>query len=99
MKRMELIANKSVEKEITEALEKNIANFFYTLIPELHGRGNTKYKLGTATWPELNFLLVSYLKDTDALKAENIIKEIKKRFPHEGIKLFMMEVIIGKYGA
>jgi len=91
VKRLELIANKSVEKEIIEALEKNIEGFYYTLIPELHGRGKDKYCLGTATWPELNFLLVSFLEDPDAVKAESIICEVKKRFPREGIKLFVME--------
>ena len=98
MKRMELIANKSVENEIIEALEKNIEGFYYTLIPELHGRGKNKYCLGTATWPELNFMLISFLEDPDAVKAENIIHEIKKSFPREGIKLFMMEAVLGKYG-
>ena len=91
MKRMELIANRSVEREIIEALEENIQDFFYTLIPELHGRGKTKYRLGTATWPEMNFLLVSYLDDLDASKAVSVIREVKERFPRKGIKLFMLE--------
>ena len=94
MKRMELIANKSVENEIIEALEKNIGDFHYTLIPQLHGKGKTKYKLGTATWPELNFMLVSFLDDTDADRAIAIIQDVKTRFPREGIKLFMMEAVL-----
>jgi hypothetical protein len=91
---MELIANKSVEREIVESLEQNIDNFFYTLIPELHGRGQTKYRLGTATWPELNFLLISYLEDTAANKAVSAIREVKERFPREGIKLFIMDAVL-----
>ena len=98
MKRMELIANKSVETEIIIALENNIHDFFYTLIPEIHGRGKTRYRLGTATWPETNFMLISYLDDPDAAKAEIIIHRIKKRFPREGIKLLMMEAVMKKYG-
>ena len=94
MKRMELIANRSVENEIMVALEENIENFYYTLIPELHGRGKTKYRLGTATWPEMNFLLISYLDDLDANKAETIIREVKQRFPREGIKLFLMDAVL-----
>ena len=95
MKRLELIANRSVEKEIIEALEGNIQNFFYTLIPELHGRGKTKYRMGTATWPEMNFMLISYLNDDEASKALSVIREVKERFPREGIKLFLMEVLLG----
>ena len=91
MKRLELIANRSVENEIIEALEKNVDDFFYTMLPEIHGRGKTQYRLGTATWPELNFLLISYLDDEGAAKAEAAIRLVKERFPREGIKLFVME--------
>ena len=91
MKRLELIANCSVENEIIEALEKNVADFFYTLLPQIHGRGKTKYRLGTATWPEMNFLLISYLDDECTNKAEAAIRAVKERFPREGIKLFIME--------
>jgi hypothetical protein len=91
---MELIANKSVEREIIDALEKDIDRFFYTLIPELHGRGKTKYRLGSATWPEMNFLLVSYLDDADTVKVKEIIREVKERFPKEGIKFFITAVTL-----
>ena len=91
MKRLELIANRSVEKEIMVALEENIQDFYYTLIPELQGRGKTKYRLGTATWPEMNFMLISYLDDHAAAEAVAIIREVKLRFPREGIKLFILE--------
>jgi len=91
MKRLELIANRSVEGEIIEALEKSVGDFFYTLLPQIHGRGKTQYRLGTATWPEMNFLLISYLDDENAVKAEAAVRGVKECFPREGIKLFMME--------
>ena len=90
MKRMELIANRSVESEIIEALEDSIDEFFYSLLPQIQGRGKTKYRLGTATWPEMNFLLVSYLNDDDAVKAKAAVRAVKERFPREGIKMFMI---------
>ena len=90
MKRIELIANRSVENEIIEALETRITDFFYTLLPQVHGKGKTKYRLGTATWPEMNFLLISYLDDDCADAAKTAIQEVKDRFPREGIKLFIM---------
>jgi len=92
MKRMELIANCSVENEIIGALEETIQDFYYILLPQVQGRGKTKYRLGTATWPELNFLLISYLDDNDALKAQAAVHGVKEKFPREGIKLFIMEV-------
>ena len=91
MKRLELIANRSVESEIIEALEENVQDFFYTLLPQAHGKGKTKYRLGTATWPELNFLLISYLDDGDAAKAEAAVRRVKEQFQREGIKVFVTE--------
>ena len=91
MKRMELIANLSVQNEIIGALEENIPDFHYTLLPQIHGRGKTKYRLGTTTWPEMNFMIISYLDDENAGKAQMLVRGIKDRFPKEGIKLFIME--------
>jgi hypothetical protein len=79
-----------VEEEITGGLEAGITGFYYTLLPVVHGRGKSQYRLGTATWPEENFLLISYVDDRDAERAESIIAEIKGRFPNEGIKLFFV---------
>jgi len=91
MKRLELMANRSVESEIIEALEGSLEDFFYTLLPQIHGKGKTKYRLGTATWPEMNFLLIAYLEDADAPKAQDAIRGVKEKFPREGIKVFMIE--------
>ena len=92
MKRVEIIANRSVESEIIEALEEAVEDFFYTMFPQAHGKGKTKYRLGTATWPELNFFLVSYLEDENAARVEEAIRSVKKLFPREGIKLFMLSL-------
>ena len=91
MKRMEIIANSSVESDIIEALEKIIPDFYYTLLPEIYGKGKTRYKLGTDVWPELNFLIISYLDDNIAIEAKEVLTKIKNDFPQEGIKYFIME--------
>jgi len=90
MKRMELIANRSVETEIIEALEEAVEDFRYTLFPVVQGKGKTGYRLGTAIWPEMNFFLISYLDDGNAVKAEAAVRGVKARFPKEGITFFMM---------
>jgi hypothetical protein len=90
MKRMELMANKAVEEELIGALEAGIEDFYYTLLPVVHGRGKAQYRLGTPTWPEENFLLISYLNNRDAEAAQVIVTGIKNRFPKEGIKVFFV---------
>jgi hypothetical protein len=92
MKRMEIMANRSVEEELTGALEAGIDNFYYTLLPVVHGKGKGRYRLGTATWPEENFLLISYLNDRDAETAQSVVVEMKSRFPKEGIKVFFITI-------
>ena len=53
MYRLEIIANKSVEEDITDALEQYIPEILYSIVPLVYGRGGNDRKLGTSTWPEL----------------------------------------------
>ena len=94
MKRMEIVANSSVESDITEALDKIIPDFYYTLLPNIQGKGKTRYKFGDSVWPELNFLIICYLDDNFASKAKEALLKIKKEFPDEGIKFFIMEAVL-----
>ncbi len=91
MYRVEIISNKSVQEDITDALEQYIPNILYTFVPLVYGRGEEDYKLGTTTWPETNFLLITYIEDNylDTVKA--VIVGIKKKFKSEGIKLFVVK--------
>jgi nitrogen regulatory protein PII len=90
MKRIEIMANRSVQTEIQEGLETAIPDFYYTVLPVVHGRGRQRRRLGTPTWPEENFLLISYLDDANALRASQTIAGIKRAFPNEGIKIFTL---------
>ena len=90
MIRIEIIANQSVEDEIIENFEQVIPGFLYTVIPLVNGRGKQTYKLGTVTWPETNFILISYADDNVESTVSHIIRYIKLKFPGEGIKLFVI---------
>jgi nitrogen regulatory protein PII len=90
MKRIEIIANRSVQSDIIEGLEQSLNDFCYTLLPDVHGKGKQIYHMGTATWPEVNFMLISFLADEEAEIAFDVIKEIKSHFPGEGIKFFSL---------
>jgi hypothetical protein len=90
MKCIKIIANRSVEADILESLEQRINGFCYTLIPVVYGKGKREYHLGTSIWPETNFMLISFLPDEEAKIASDVIREIKSRFPGEGIKFFSL---------
>ena len=86
--RAEIISNQSVQEDITERLEEAIPSIEYTVIPEIHGRGLRSKKLGDTVWPEMNFVLFSYVEKEVALKVKKVVEAVKERFPNEGISLF-----------
>ena len=88
MRRIEVIANRSVQEELIEAFEHALPDFFYTVVPVVHGRGRQKRRLGTSTWPEENFLLLAYIRDEDRTAVGNVVASVKRKYPKEGIKIF-----------
>lgn len=91
MYRVEIISNKSVETDILEALEEFVPNILYTQIPLAYGRGEDSRKMGTTTWPETNFVLISYINADQLPGVKAVVEAIKKKFPSEGIKMFVIE--------
>ena len=91
MTRCEIIANQSVQDEIISLMEEYIPGVLYTIIPTVMGRGKNSYKMGNGTWPETNFILVSYIEDEHVAMMKAIIKAVKERFTGEGIKLFLVK--------
>ena len=88
MIRLEIIANRSVEENVLEALAKEEAGKYYTMIPNLFGVGTCGPRMGTAVWPEENFALIIWCEEDEARKIQRAIATVKEKFPDEGIKLF-----------
>lgn len=86
--RAEIISNQSVEDDIIELLEEKIPDIQYTLMNDVHGKGLHTKKLGSAAWPEQNFVLYAYVDADAARKIKAMIEEVKVKFPKEGISLF-----------
>jgi len=88
MIRIEIIANRSVEENILEALAKEGVGKFYTMIPNVLGVGACGPRMGTAVWPEENFALIIWCEEDEANGIQHAISGVKEKFPGEGIKLF-----------
>ena len=88
MKRVEIIANQSVEENILEALAKNEVGKFYTKYPNILGVGRCGPRMADAIWPEENFAIVIWCEDEEARSIEQAISLVKEKFPNEGIKVF-----------
>ncbi len=93
MTRCEIIANQSVQEEITLLLEEKIPDILYTTVPLVTGRGKNSYKLGSTTWPETNFILITYVHDDKVKLIKAIIQAVKQKFAGEGIKLFCVKAV------
>ena len=91
MTRAEIIANQSVQDEIVSLMEEHIPGVLYTVIPGVTGRGKASYKMGSSPWPEMNFILVSYIEDSQVSALKAVIAAVKKKFSGEGIKLFLIK--------
>ncbi len=94
MIRTEIYANRSVEEDIAEELEKRVPDISYSLIEDVKGRGRSGVRHGTAIWPELSILYIIYGSKAEALLIREAISEVKKAFPREGIKMFQYEIRI-----
>lgn len=92
MYRSEIYANRSVEEDILEEIERRIPGANYSVIEEVRGRGRSGVRGGTAVWPELNALLVFFGTREDALLIAGAVAKVKQNFPREGVKLFQYEV-------
>jgi len=88
MIRLEIIANRSVEENILEALAKEGVGKYYTKIPSVWGVGACGPRMGDAVWPEENFALIIWCESDEAKGVETAISKVKAKFPGEGIKLF-----------
>jgi len=92
MKRIEIIANRSIEEDMFEAFGKAGVARHYTKIPIVVGVGNSGPRMGDHIWPEENFMLVVYCEDEEAAGIHAEIKKLKEFFKTEGIKIFEIEL-------
>jgi hypothetical protein len=88
MIRVEIVANRSVEENILEALANEGAGKYYTRYPIVLGAGSSGPRMGDAIWPEENFALVIWCEEEEARAINRAATAVKERFPGEGIKVF-----------
>ena len=88
MKRIEIIANRSVEEDLLEGFEKAKVGSHYTKIPIVLGVGNSGPRMGDHIWPEENFMLIIYCENEEAEGIQRVVADQKEFFKNEGIKIF-----------
>jgi nitrogen regulatory protein PII len=90
MIRLEIIANNSILEDLLESLARKGLDSHYTIVPVVHGRGDSAQKRGDAIWPEENFIMIIWCDKDKADGIDAVIAATKKKFPDEGIKIFRL---------
>ena len=96
MVRLELIANRSIEADFFDRLQRSgLDEVHYTKVPVVLGVGDSGPRQGDHVWPEENFLLLMYCEEDTADRLTDVVRELKRAFPDEGVKLFRVPVLEG----
>ena len=90
MRRVEIIANHSIEEDMFEQFNRRGIVQAFTKIPNVQGVGTSGPRRGDHIWPEENFILIIYCDDDEAAQIQEAIEEVKEFFPDEGIKVFII---------
>ena len=90
MVRVEIIANRSVEENILDAIKFENVGKYHTKYPNILGVGNSGPRMGDAIWPEENFIFVFWCGEEELLSIERAVAYVKKKFPNEGIKMYSL---------
>ncbi|MFO8064639.1 MAG: PG0541 family transporter-associated protein [Spirochaetota bacterium] len=91
MQRLEIIANRSVEEDLFDQLKRRGLSPFYTKLPEVQGVGDSGPRQGDHVWPEENFLMIIYCEQSVANQLRDLVGELKRLFPDEGITMFSVQ--------
>ena len=88
MRRLEIVANRSVEEDLFQELQSREVGSHYTRIDDVSGVGTSGPRQGDHIWPEINFLLIIYCDEAEAAGVRAAVAAVKERFTDEGVKLF-----------
>lgn len=94
VKRMELIFSAAIEEDIFESFKEKQIGAKYTKIPAVMGAGCSNPKLGDAIWPQLNVYVVIYCSEEEAAKIVDVVQDVRKRYPVEGVACFESDAIV-----
>lgn len=94
LKRVEIILSAAVDEDFVEGFKKNKIGSHFTKIGGVTGAGFSNPKLGDAVWPQLNEMLIVYCPKDEAKKIVELVKEIREKYPMEGIACFVSKASV-----
>ena len=89
LKRVEIILSAAVDEDFMDGFKKKGIGAHYTKISGVTGAGFSNPKLGDSVWPQLNEMIVVYCSKDEAEKIVDLAKDIREKYPMEGIACFV----------
>lgn len=89
--RIEILLNQAVEEDLMDRLGIHKAGTHFTRIAPVFGKGRSGERRGDHIWPEENVLFIMYCSESERDRIIASVREVKRLFPEEGIKLFAFE--------
>lgn len=86
--RIDLVFSQALEEDFVEQFEMNKIER-YTIVPIVKGKGYSQPKLGTAVWPQLNTMMITFCNEDDAEKVRRVVKLLRNKYKTEGIACFI----------
>lgn len=90
MKRIEIIFSQALEEDIIGSLKDIPEAQFYSIIPEVWGKGYSTPKMGSPVWPETNEIMIMYCDDSVESQITSRIKDLQAKYTREGLAYFVM---------
>ena len=94
LKRVEIILSAAVDEDFVEGFKKNKIGAHFTKISGVTGAGFSNPKLGDSVWPQLNEMIIVYCPKDEAEKIVELVKEIREKYPMEGIACFVSKAAV-----
>jgi hypothetical protein len=92
MKMLFVVYSREMDEAIIAAFKRSGLQG-YTKMKEICGEGrDTGPKLGSHVWPGKNNALFVAVQDDEAAKGLDLIRQLKKEHPREGLKAFVLPV-------
>ncbi len=90
MKMLFVIYSREMDEAIIAAFKRSDMRG-YTKMKEVFGEGQeTDPKLGSHVWPGMNNALFVAVQDEEVQKGLDLIRQLKKANPREGLKAFVL---------
>jgi len=95
MNRIEIIANVALEEDLFELMKSKGAGKYYTRMNNVHGEGCTEPKMGSAVWPEENFVLIMFCEEEETNILKESVLELRSAHQLTGIQMFIIPGVQG----